>query len=85
MSEPKNVVNAELDFSASFEICEFVRQMSGCDDNSYYRYLVDQLKKKTWTPGAWNLLISVVTVVFYGNSNRKDEAITIAREMGATL
>lgn len=85
MSELKTTVTTELDFSASFEICEFVRQMSGCDDNSYYRYLVDQLKKKSWTPGAWNLLISVVTVVFFGNSTRKIEAIAIAREMGATL
>lgn len=85
MSEPKNQVTAELDFSASFEIGEFVRQMAGCDEETYYRYLVSQLRKKPWTPAAWNLLVTVVTVVFYGNGQRKAEVLEIARSMGAAI
>lgn len=85
MSDPKNQVTAELDFSASFEIGEFARQMAGCDEEAYYRYQISQLRKKSWTPAAWNLLVTVVSVVFYGNGQRKQEVLEIAREMGATL
>lgn len=85
MSEPKNQITAELDFSASFEIGEFVRQMAGCDEEAYYRYLVSQLRKKPWTPAGWNLLVTVVSVVFFGSGQRKEEVLEIAREMGATL
>lgn len=85
MSDPKDQVSAELDFSASFEIGEFVRQMASCDEEGYYRYLILQLRKKPWTPAAWNLLATVVSVVFYGNGQRKQEVLEIAREMGATL
>ena len=85
MSEPKNQVTAELDFSASFEINEFVRQMAGCEEEAYYRYQISQLRKKPWTPAAWNLLVTVVSVIFYGNGQRKAEVLEIAREKGATL
>lgn len=85
MSDLKNQVTADLDFSAAFEIGEFVRQMAGCDEEAYYRYQVSQLRKKSWTPAAWNLLVSVVAVVFYGNGQRKQEVLEIAKEMGATL
>lgn len=85
MSEPKNQTTAELDFSASFEIGELVRNMAGCDEENYYRYLISQLRKKQWTPGAWNLVVATVSVVFYGNGQRKQEVLEIAREMGATL
>ncbi len=64
MSEPKGIVTAELDFGASFEVGEFARQMAGCDEEAYYRYLIDQLRKKPWTPGAWNLLATVVCPCF---------------------
>lgn len=85
MSDPKNQVTVDLDFSAAFEIGEFVRNMAGCDEENYYRYQISQLRKKQWTPGAWNLLVSTVTVVFYGSGQRKQEVLEIAREMGATL
>lgn len=85
MSEPKNQITAELDFSAGFEIGEFVRQMASCDEEAYYRYLVSQLRKKAWTPAAWNLLVTVASVVFFGSNQRKEEVLEIAREMGATL
>ncbi len=85
MSDPKNQVTAELDFSASFEIGEFVRQMAGCDEEAYYRYQISQLRKKPWSPAGWTLLVTVVSVVFHGNGQRKQEVLEIAREMGATL
>lgn len=85
MSEPKGIVTAELDFGASFEVGEFARQMTGCDEEAYYRYLIEQLRKKPWTPGAWNLLTTVVCPLFYGNNQRKAEVLAIAREKGATL